>query len=369
MSYTPTIWQDHIFSDNSYNIRQNSNGTFSITRAGKTVQQGTPMSADNFNHLEQGVFQATEDIGDLKSRKINGVLFDGSGDIKIGLDSWGVYDGSTTWNETPWHKIASCEMTSRVQSRALTLYAEKTLNPRPGNSGILRAFIRSGDTASSLGFVHLDWEYANGLINTDNFVLVYNSDETSGKLTAELWAKINSQYETWQFKVLSMGETTVADIPVWTMYNLGSGAENYPESTGVITSSLMGIKNNVDTATNADEAYEAEHASTADYADCAGAVSVAQRSIYSLPETASSPLTITVSGLFTNYKLLVCNMTTSGGQISCMLPMGYIKSLSGNYIASNYALFKYVDDNTMTVYTGFGQSNPTISKIELITVY
>ena len=304
------------------------------------------------------------------ARTINGVPFDGSSDIKIRLDTYVVSDSLSTWGATPWHKIASCEITNRVTTRALTLYVERTLHPRPGGSGILRAIIRSGNTASVLGHAHLNWEYANSEINPDNFVLVYNSDETSGKLTAELWAKINSRYETWQFKVLSMGETTVADIPVWTMYNLGSGTENYPESTGVITSSLMGIKNNVDTATNADEAYEADHASTADYADYAGAVSVAQECIYSLHETKSSPLTITVNGLFTNYKLLVCNMTTSGGQISCMLPMGYIKSLNESYyLALNYALFKYVDDNTMTVYTGLGQINPTINKIELIAVY
>lgn len=325
---------------------------------------------NEFSAVNDKLNEHDNDINNFKSRRINGVPFDGSSDIKIRLDTYVVSDSLSTWSATPWHKIASCEITNRVTTRALTLYVERTLHPRPGGSGILRAIIRSGNTASVLGHAHLNWEYANSEINPDNFVLVYNSDETSGKLTAELWAKINSQYETWQFKVLSMGETTVADSPVWTMYNLGSGAENYPESTGVITSSLMGIKNNVDTATNADEAYEAEHASTADYADCAGAISIAQECIYSLHETKSSPLTITVSGLFTNYKLLVCNMTTSGGQISCMLPMGYIKSLNESYyLALNYALFQYVDDNTIGIHTGLGQNNPTISKIELIAVY
>lgn len=54
MGYIPTNWKDHIFSDNRYRINQNSDGTVSITPAGKVVQQGTPMSAENFNHMEEG---------------------------------------------------------------------------------------------------------------------------------------------------------------------------------------------------------------------------------------------------------------------------------------------------------------------------
>ena len=349
MSYTPTIWQDHIFSDDSYNIRQNSDGTFLITRAGKTVQQGTPMSADNFNHLEQGVFQAIEDIGDLKSRKINGVLFDGSGDIKIRLDTYVVSDSSSSWSAAPWHKVASCEIINRVTTRALTLYAERTLHPRSGGSGILRAIIRSASTAGSVGHVYLDWEYANSEINTDNFVLVYNSDESAGKLTAELWMKITAQYETWQFKVLSIGETTAADSMVWTLYNLSSGAENYSEGTGVKVSSFMSIKNNADTATT---------------------VSAVQQNLFSQTGVNQSYLSVIVPNLFTAYKLIICNITTSKGSYSCMLPMQYIKSVGDNrYIVATDLIFVYDDDNTMTVRTGFGQSNPTIYSIDLIAVY
>ena len=60
MPYTPTIWKDHILSENSYTITPNSDGTSSIKPAGTVVQQGTPMSAENFNHMEQGIAGAAQ---------------------------------------------------------------------------------------------------------------------------------------------------------------------------------------------------------------------------------------------------------------------------------------------------------------------
>ena len=87
MGYIPTNWKDHIFSDNRYRINQNSDGTVSITPAGKVVQQGTPMSAENFNHMEEGIKSASELSDSAKkletARKINGVSFDGTQDITI----------------------------------------------------------------------------------------------------------------------------------------------------------------------------------------------------------------------------------------------------------------------------------------------
>ncbi|MEI2987526.1 MAG: hypothetical protein V8T22_00450 [Oscillospiraceae bacterium] len=87
MGYIPTKWKDHILSDNRYRINQNSDGTVSITPAGKVVQQGTPMSAENFNHMEEGIKGASELSDSAKkletARKINGVSFDGTQDITI----------------------------------------------------------------------------------------------------------------------------------------------------------------------------------------------------------------------------------------------------------------------------------------------
>lgn len=55
MAYTPTDWKDHLVSSKAVKITENSDGTFIITPAGKVIQQGTKMSADNFNHMEQEI--------------------------------------------------------------------------------------------------------------------------------------------------------------------------------------------------------------------------------------------------------------------------------------------------------------------------
>lgn len=78
MSYTPTKWEDHVLSDNSYTLKQNSDGTHNINAAGKVVQKGTPMSAENFNHMEDGIstadknaLDALEQCDDLSKNKAN----------------------------------------------------------------------------------------------------------------------------------------------------------------------------------------------------------------------------------------------------------------------------------------------------------
>lgn len=68
MAYTPTEWKDHILSDDNYKITQNSDGTSSIKPSGSVVQQGTPMSADNFNHMEQGIKSAADTADSAKTR-------------------------------------------------------------------------------------------------------------------------------------------------------------------------------------------------------------------------------------------------------------------------------------------------------------
>ncbi|MDE5917144.1 MAG: hypothetical protein K2G62_03355 [Oscillospiraceae bacterium] len=55
MAYTPTTWKDHLVTSQAVKITENSDGTFIITPAGKVIQQGTKMSADNFNHMEQEI--------------------------------------------------------------------------------------------------------------------------------------------------------------------------------------------------------------------------------------------------------------------------------------------------------------------------
>ena len=59
MAYSVTHWKDHaVDPGNTYKVVQNADGTITLVPAGKVVQQGTNMSATNFNNMEAGIFAA-----------------------------------------------------------------------------------------------------------------------------------------------------------------------------------------------------------------------------------------------------------------------------------------------------------------------
>lgn len=53
------VWKDHTVSPgNTYKVKENSDGTITLTPAGTVIQQGTNMSSVNFNNMETGIFAA-----------------------------------------------------------------------------------------------------------------------------------------------------------------------------------------------------------------------------------------------------------------------------------------------------------------------
>lgn len=61
MAYNKTIWKDHVTDKpNVYNQVKNTDGTITQTRAGTVIQQGTLQSAENFNNMEDGIFENHE---------------------------------------------------------------------------------------------------------------------------------------------------------------------------------------------------------------------------------------------------------------------------------------------------------------------
>ena len=88
-----------------------------------------------------------------------------------------------------------------------------------------------------------------------------------------------------------------------------------------------------------------------------------------MSEVVSSPLTVNITGLFTVYTVVVCNVVTSDGKYSLTLPLQYIKSLGTSaYYEAWGLLFYYVDDNNIKISTGMGQSNPTINIVRIINL-
>lgn len=57
--YKVLIWVDHaVTPGNTYKVKENSDGSITLTPTGEVIQQGTNMSAVNFNNLETGVLAA-----------------------------------------------------------------------------------------------------------------------------------------------------------------------------------------------------------------------------------------------------------------------------------------------------------------------
>ena len=80
------------------------------------------------------------------ARTINGVAFDGSKNITVPLRSCYAYDDSSTFADTPWHKVASISLTGTNVDRIAIFHVDKGWT-NGGFSGILRARIRVGSTA------------------------------------------------------------------------------------------------------------------------------------------------------------------------------------------------------------------------------
>ena len=60
--YEPKLWQDHVTEfEDRYTESRNDDGTITHTPVeGEVIQQGTPQNATNFNHMEEGISNATE---------------------------------------------------------------------------------------------------------------------------------------------------------------------------------------------------------------------------------------------------------------------------------------------------------------------
>lgn len=76
MAYNILLWKDHAVSpDKTFKVTENTDGTITLTPTGKIIQQGTNMSAVNFNNMEQGInaanisaIEALRMIGFLQSK-------------------------------------------------------------------------------------------------------------------------------------------------------------------------------------------------------------------------------------------------------------------------------------------------------------
>lgn len=71
MDYTRQIWKDHIVErPRTYTETFNSDGSKTLVPApGEIYQQGTPMNAEHFNHIEQGIVNMNARIQEVENGK------------------------------------------------------------------------------------------------------------------------------------------------------------------------------------------------------------------------------------------------------------------------------------------------------------
>lgn len=61
--YKRTFWQDEVRNpDRRVTMTSNSDGTYTVTKAGTLMQEGTPQDEEHFNNLENGISDATTAI-------------------------------------------------------------------------------------------------------------------------------------------------------------------------------------------------------------------------------------------------------------------------------------------------------------------
>lgn len=86
VSYTKTQWTDRIVQrPRTYTHTENEDQSVTHTPApGLVVQEGTPRSALNMNHIEQGIEDCAEAVNDLEIEKVGETVYD----VSIPATGW-----------------------------------------------------------------------------------------------------------------------------------------------------------------------------------------------------------------------------------------------------------------------------------------
>lgn len=176
-------------------------------------------------------------------RSINGIEFDGTGDIQIPLRYARAYT-STNPSSAPWFKVASWTSSAIAYSSSeISFYViESRGSSSTEIGGILRAKIRQADTPGVTESVSLTWLYATGGINPDNYVATYTNNTDAGTVTLDLWVKLNSTYHSSELYVLGIYKDVYPSSYEWTLYSATSGEANYIGDSNIV-STLASFRN------------------------------------------------------------------------------------------------------------------------------
>lgn len=429
MAYKPTEWVDHVNSGNKYTLINNADGTTNIDYAGEVIQQGTPMSAENFNHMEQGIveaFQAVdnalnkiEEFIDLLSEKVDKV--EGKG---LSTEDY------TSAEKT---KLAGVEAGAQknsimgVKGNEETSYRTGNVNITPANIGAAEA----GHTHNYAGSSSVGGAAASAVkLNTARIIdgIKFDGSANINHLgTCSTASATIAKVVTCSGFVLTTGakitviftNTNAADGITLNVNNTGAKAVYYfnvamtyellkiPANVGVdfiydgshwvycgnqsyVSQATMsdnkfyrlllsnGATDNQERAGTHKSSKFTANPATGELkatkftgalngnATSAATISTTPTVLYTSSVSAKAP-DVVLDGLFTKYNLI--NAIVNGHHT--ILPMKYIKTLASLpwYAGNGNIYFQYVDDNTMRIHNGLQQSEGSVNSITLILLY
>lgn len=200
MAYTPINWKDHTASRPlTYTKTINEDGSETLAPAfGEIIQQGTPMSAANFNHMEQGIAEAHEMLSGLVDeegqpvpvdklatpRKIaisggatgTATDFDGSEDISIPVTALDpdklnkptpVEKGGTGVNSIPGNRILKSDAEGKVTGTDVAVTAKGYEFPAD------KLWIKNRNNSDPSDGGHIGFESGNAEENAGVYIGAY----------------------------------------------------------------------------------------------------------------------------------------------------------------------------------------------------
>lgn len=181
------------------------------------------------------------------------VSFDGSKNVTLDAIRRGTtvgLSGSGTTN--PWYKFASISTSTVNYDAHITFNVYSTYNNSTA-LGILKAHLRTNSSGQwSSG--ELIWLAKGAGISASNFVLAHNT--STSPTVVELWCKCTIGYQGYSFDVIAEGQRTNRTNDTWTLYNTWTNGSAAAPTSGLTqqTSTMLGLSNNVATATKLETA-------------------------------------------------------------------------------------------------------------------
>ena len=175
-----------------------------------------------------------------------------------------VNDNSADYASYAYHKFAEIELSEAYADRTAVIYVNKTWTNTAEYSGILHVHFRtkSGTNHNAIESAHLYWIHLGKGIDPNDFMMFYWNDTDNNKVRVQLWLKITTRYDGWEFKIFDEFGRVGAVYSNWKLYpaegnNLG---ESTPPSD--FTGCVMPFTVQMNKASNEEVLWEAPPLST-----------------------------------------------------------------------------------------------------------